>query len=104
MKNVHCGICQKSYIALFEQDGTQARRCSADVRNGRLIGHYGSEIADMAVFDFTGKAPADGTIMCDDCIRRGLARGTLRISEGSPAVRSSPEEAEMMIRIIDEQA
>lgn len=104
MKNVQCGICRKSHIALFEHDGTQARKCSADVQNGRLVGHYGSEIADMEVFDFTGPVPAEGTIVCDDCIRRGLARGTLRKSEGYPAVRGDPEEAEMMIRIIDAQS
>tara|TARA_R110002051_G_scaffold103674_1_gene176080 strand:- start:641 stop:955 length:315 start_codon:yes stop_codon:yes gene_type:complete len=104
MKNVKCGICRKSYPALFEQDGTQARQCSADVRNGRLVGHYGSEIADMEVYEFTGTAPAEGTIICDACIRRGLARGTMRKSDGHPAFMADPEESEMMMKLIDSQS
>lgn len=103
MKHIECGRCSKSYPVIFEADSTQARTCSAEVAQGRLVGHYGSEIADMRVFDFAGAPPKEGTIFCDDCIRRGLRRGTLREADGHQVFSTTPEECDQMIKLLDEQ-
>lgn len=87
MKHIECGRCSKSYPVIFEADSTQARTCSAEVAQGRLVGHYGSEIADMRVFDFAGAPPKEGTIFCDDCIRRGLRRGHSSGGRWTPGIQ-----------------
>lgn len=101
MSSVKCGLCSKSYPAIFSRDKTQGRGCSAEVTEDLLVGHYGSEVADMEVLAFTGKPPANGTLVCDDCIRSGLASGKLkRLPDKTPGF-SARTDSSAIIEMFD---
>ncbi len=82
MGHVTCGICHKKYKAIFA-GSKQGIKCAAEVSGGRLIGHYGSEVADMDAFTFVKTPPKEGTIICDNCITKALSSGEIKKIEAS---------------------
>jgi hypothetical protein len=73
---IKCGVCHKEYQSLFT--GTnQGISCASEVTEGKLIGHYGSEVADMDAFSFTKKALPEGTVICDACILDAMSKGEI---------------------------
>lgn len=73
---IKCGVCHKEYRSLF-QGTKQGITCASEVTNGKLIGHYGSEVADMDAFNFTKTPPPEGTVICDSCILEAMTKGEL---------------------------
>jgi Flp pilus assembly pilin Flp len=57
----------------------QAMGCAAYIRDGRIIGAYGSRVLDMEEADLTGGAEHDLTHgeICDDCIEGLMKTGKL---------------------------
>lgn len=101
MSSVKCGLCNKSYPAIFSRDNTQGRGCSAEVTEDHLVGHYGSEVADMEVLAFNGAPPPNGTLVCDDCIRSGLASGKLkRLPHKAPGL-SARADSSAIVQMFD---
>lgn len=76
---VQCSACKTDYPAAYAGSKQCGQGCSSEVVNGRLIGGYGSHIADGMSYLISAAAPVrDGSILCDCCIRRGLEEGILR--------------------------
>jgi hypothetical protein len=73
---VVCSRCKKEFTPLFDDDSTQAMHCSAEIvyshnESLRLVGFYGSTIADGNMYEVLTSAYRPG-IICDSCIETGL--------------------------------
>jgi hypothetical protein len=73
---VVCNHCKKEYEPLFDDNNTQAMQCASEITHWmdgslRLIGFYGSTIADGNMYEVLTSAYRPG-IICDSCIETGL--------------------------------
>lgn len=100
---VQCSACKTEYPAAYAGSKQCGQGCSSEVVNGRLIGGYGSHVADGMSYLISAASPMrDGSILCDCCIQKGLDNGLLRVEadmmhnlvsqssqDGRDAIRSS---------------
>lgn len=76
---VVCDCCKKEFPALWPHNNTQAIGCAADIEGDTIIGHYGSTVADMSVYEFKNGRPPhipEG-LVCDDCIKKFIEENIL---------------------------
>jgi hypothetical protein len=78
---VTCVCCKTEYPALWDDrpEAEQAYECAATIFGDKLVGHYGSVVADMQLHIFKGGRPdhiPEGTV-CDKCILKFQADGIL---------------------------
>ena len=78
--HLDCGNCGARHRHLMGK--TQAAGCAAEIHDGNKIsGYYGSAVIDMETWTFTeGGHPADGAIICDECLRGWIASGKIVMS------------------------
>jgi thymidine kinase len=77
---VSCRTCGNEFPTLFG-DIEQAYGCAAKLSAvGTVSGYYGSTVADMTELKFDGPVPesAKRGVICDDCLRRYIADGSLK--------------------------
>ena len=75
LKMIECATCGSKHEPLFDDAGSQAYGCAADIfeRDDQkyLIGHYGSYTIDGRLYKVLTKHYIKG-IICDDCIQKGI--------------------------------
>ena len=77
---VTCVCCKTEYPALWDDNSTQAMDCAAEISGDKLVGYYGSVVADMNLYSFPGGRPENipqGTV-CDKCIVKFEAEGIIK--------------------------